>query len=81
MFKNYFRSNQIKSDQIRSNQIKSFVVLLFALFLFSACNQELQEQAIPEEKVAIQTDGKFEKWYESKNQEIEEGKTNARTNV
>lgn len=47
--------------------------------MFTACNQEFEETTLNESKAPRQLEGKFENWYESKNQAIVEGRSNART--
>lgn len=77
---NNLKSNRRKRSEIEKNQLSLGLSPFFSgsAFLFVACGSEFQEQASLVEKEASPVKGKFEKWYQYKDKEIQAPKSNAR---
>lgn len=68
-----------KFTPIEENRLNLGIRAFFsgAAFLFAGCGSEFHEQASLVEKEASSVKGKFEKWHQSKNKEIQAPKSSA----
>lgn len=74
------KSNWRELTPIEKKQLSLGLSAFFlgSAFLFATCGSEFQEQASLVEKEASLVKGKFEKWYQNKDKEIQAPKANAR---